>query len=297
MRLYTYIFIVFILVFKSGFTQERVLSGIVSDRDGGMPQIIVQNLSTKDGIVTNIIGEYILKVNTNDTIIYKEQTKYKSWFRSEKRIVKPNQTKIDVRLYSFCELKEKMPCNEKEVVVLVAKKRTHIDVTNYNDPCETPFYDEVDATYKIIKKVYGHYNKPTITFRAIEHAASEPFDFLDSKYSLLVIGKFCDEYHLLRKQNIPIYKTKDNRWASRYLPNQYLKKDSLLLEDEKIAFKKKKIKLSKTDYRKRKRLYESTPKYHTLKNRKLKLLMENYVEDVFKYIYLPKLKEWEFIQE
>lgn len=72
----------------------------------------------------------------------------------------------------------------------------------------------VKAKYRILQRVYGHFDKDTIEFEAYSH--SRRFLFTDYKTVLLYVSEHNGKLYQEKYLYDPLFKTKDGRWAGPY---------------------------------------------------------------------------------
>ena len=108
--------------------------------------------------------------------------------------------------------------NENErnnrLFVFVGEK---IDVTPMPD---TPgrFDAGVTAKYKILERVYGHYDKEVIEFEAYDHYGTPPFT--KYKNALMFVSEYDGKFYQEKYMFDPLFRTKNGKWAGPY-SNEY----------------------------------------------------------------------------
>jgi hypothetical protein len=91
------------------------------------------------------------------------------------------------------------------------------------------------GTYKILERVYGHFDADTITFRAYSHRGFPEFGNFSTV--LLYVSKKDTIYYHEKYQFNEVYKTTNNRWAG-FSRDYYDQIDNAsLIKAEKIEFK------------------------------------------------------------
>lgn len=111
------------------------------------------------------------------------------------------------------------------------------------DTTQIPFDYAIKAKYRVIKNVYGNYNKDTIEFESYDHFGR--FPFLDYKYVLLFVSNYNGRFIHEKYQFFDVYKTTNGRWASSYKIADYnhpynkntIIKPELIEFDEEVMYK------------------------------------------------------------
>ena len=194
------------------FSQQKDISGIVFDhKDTPFPGVDITNVSSKIKVYTDFDGKYTIKARVGDTLTFSMTDCYKSDYK----IVNESDS-INAKVSMYSEIKEDYcETRPKDFYVFVAEKKD-FNTVFVNDECVISMDQSAISTYKIIKNIYGDYNKQFITFKAYDHNSIIPFGFSKTKYALLFIVSYCDEYFSIKYQYYNVYKTKDNRFAVRY---------------------------------------------------------------------------------
>lgn len=88
------------------------------------------------------------------------------------------------------------------------------------------------ATYRIMQKICGEYDKDTVIFTAYDHYGFPGFG--NYQYALLFLNNYEGAIYHEKYQYFPLYKTKDGKWASNYHYEEY--GDETNVKPEKINF-------------------------------------------------------------
>jgi hypothetical protein len=76
-----------------------------------------------------------------------------------------------------------------------------------------------EATYKVLQRVYGHYEGDTITFAVYDHYGVPPFSRY--KNALLFVSQSTSGWYHEKYQFFAVYPTQDGRWAGSYNRHAY----------------------------------------------------------------------------
>ena len=91
-----------------------------------------------------------------------------------------------------------------------------------------------DASYKIIKNLYGDFKGDSIKFTAYDHYGVPAFSH--HKYVLLFVSKYCGKLFHEKYQYFDVYPTTNGRWASPGDPRRFNSSDTSRVQIEKIPF-------------------------------------------------------------
>jgi hypothetical protein len=266
----------FLVLCNYSYAQEFQISGkVLSDYDLTLPGAIVENLISKEKVITNFDGAYEIAAKIGDTLKFSGSEKLKNCFEVKYRIVN-NDADINLQILSVEGLKYQL-CKDipKEVYIFIGK-RINSEGDNSYDECFISPNIHIIANYEIREQFYGDLNLETITFKDSDHASIEPFPYLNSKYALLFLLKDCHEYYLWDSKEI--LKTKEGDWALAYHPDNYSRFKGISSQLQTIPFNKN-VKFKGT-YQPNK-LYSEffNEPYYVQKGKYLKPLMGNYVKD------------------
>lgn len=93
-----------------------------------------------------------------------------------------------------------------------------------------------DASYKIIKNLYGDFKGDSIKFTVYDHYGVPAFSH--HKYVMLFVSQYCGKLFHEKYQYFDVYPTTDGRWASPGDPKRFNSTDNSKVRIEKIAFGK-----------------------------------------------------------
>ena len=62
--------LIFVLSTQIFFAQERVVSGVVSDATGPMPNVNIMLRGAKNGVQSDFDGKYKIKAKTGDVLVF-----------------------------------------------------------------------------------------------------------------------------------------------------------------------------------------------------------------------------------
>lgn len=269
------IIVSFLIVSNYSYAQEFQIRGkVISDDTFALPGAIVENLISKEKVATDLDGDYVINAKIGDTLKFSPE-KLENCFEVVYRTVS-NDSNINVQILSKAGLKNQL-CKDipKEFYIFIGKRISSESDYSY-DECFINMNTNIVADFEIVEQFYGDLNMKSITFKDSDHASIIPFPYLNTRYSLLLIVKYCDEYYL--RDSKEIYKTKNGQWAVAYNPKNYstIKDDTLHLQT--INFKSSAKVLPKGYNRKRDSLLLKKP-YYENKGIYFKPLMGNYVKD------------------
>lgn len=138
-----------------------------------------------------------------------------------------------------------------------------------------------DAKYKILEKIYGHYDKDTIDFVLYDHEGNP--EVAAHNTVMLFVSKHNGVLYHEKYQYFPMYITIEERWASPYSVQDYNHpyKDSITVKPEIIPFKDK-VYFSVIHLHPDKIAKIYSPQYFEIKDRKAFTRYGNYSDDLFK---------------
>jgi len=127
-------------------------------------------------------------------------------------------------------------CNQpaEKLYVFIAEK---ISVTYAIDTlyCNRISMDsKFNATYKIVKNLYGDFKGDSIKFIAYDHYGVPAFSH--HKYVMLFVSQYCGKLIHEKYQYFDVYPTVNGRWASPGDPKRFDSSDTSQIRLEKIPF-------------------------------------------------------------
>jgi len=143
----------------------------------------------------------------------------------------------------------------------------------------------VIAKYKVLQRVYGNYDKDTISFEAYDHYGEPAF----TKYKnvLMFVSESKENkghYYMEKYQYFDVYKTKNGRWASSYKASDYghSYNEHTTVKPEKIDFLRTlEYPVKITVAGRPVELHYPQP-YYEIKGDSAIALYGNYIEELFK---------------
>lgn len=261
--------ILLLLVFIRSFSnaQQVRLSGILKDSNS-------EFLSNPRAILNDTLNrfskKYLAKPSYGEENIFMEN--YDIWsklIKDSSLVVKPNaqhQFSINADLkdsisftsnhhtsqcYAVKDLLKKdsilitlikIPCipyvecieTNPKLYVFIGEK-IKVDYASRDRFCNRILMDsEFDASYKVIKNLYGDYKGDSINFTAYDHYGTPSFSH--HQYVLLFVSEYCGKLIHQKYQFFDVYPTKDGRWASPGDPWRFNRPDSVGIRGEKIDF-------------------------------------------------------------
>lgn len=283
-----------VLIYQISFTQEiLVKGGIIDNYELPFPGSQVINLRTNEKVTTDFDGNYQIKAQIGDTLLFKAYEKVVECYTEARRLVY-NKENIDVKLWEI-KILDLRDCDAKpkELLVFVGKIN-YMESVFDNSPCADFRNDHGIGEYENIQPIYGDFSneKKSIKFEASEHAYIDSFIINKHKYALLFIRKYCDDkYYLIFHRDI--YRTKNNKWAIKYYnpkrPWYFNGMDSIESKISSIKFKNATVRAKNIDSTKK---YLKAP-YYKQKGKKFIPLKGFYVEDYFK-LWKSNQKEWKY---
>ena len=173
------------------------------------------------------------------------------------------------------------PDSNSTLLVIVGEKLSIREEQQPPDSSLSLHYAKFTAHYRILEKVCGDYQQDTISFTAYDHYGFPSF----GKYQYVLL------YLNITKEGIfheiylhsPLYKTKDDRWASPYSMLDFKRgHDGITVEPQKIDFVQE-ISFSVEGFTRAKtQKWYPEPYYRIDKvNKKAIAVMGNYVPELF----------------
>ena len=154
-------------------------------------------------------GLFKLSVNVNDSLFFKSPTCVTQRF-SVKDLIKLDS--IDIKLMpQKCVTYEKCNDTAKKLSVFIGEK---IEVKRINELlCENiiAFDSKFEATYKLVKNIYGKLNTDTVKFVAFDHYGIPAFS--EYRYVLLFVSEHCGKLYHEKYQYFDVYETEEGNWA------------------------------------------------------------------------------------
>jgi len=128
------------------------------------------------------------------------------------------------------------PDAEGKLLVIIGEKIEIKEVEPWIDTVMLMSDSRFIAHYRILQKVCGEYDKDTISFTVYDHYGFPEFG--NYQYALLYLIVTKKEIYHEKYLYSPLYKTKDDRWASSYSPLDYGfdEKKNTTVKPEKIDF-------------------------------------------------------------
>lgn len=152
--------------------------------------------------------------------------------------------------------------------------------------------DTMDATftarYKIIEKVCGDYEDDTVDFTIYDHSGFLAFS--NSQKVMLFLVKNSGSYYHGKYLYYPMYRTKENRWASAFPVFKYLPEDSLLypFRPERISFSDT-VSYDVTGLKKRQILTRYPPPYYRISGNRAYPVYGFHVQELLQLNYINYL--------
>jgi hypothetical protein len=104
---------------------------------------------------------------------------------------------------------------KRDLIVFVGKK---LSVTE--QPAEEDSLDgKFEARFRVLRRVFGHYDKPEITFTVYDHYGEPAFARYDT--ILMFVARYEGKLYHEKYQFLPVYPTANGRWASCGDPEQW----------------------------------------------------------------------------
>jgi len=178
------------------------------------------------------MGRFTIMANLKDSLIFKS---YQCITQRHAVSDLINKDSIEITLLKQpCLPYQK--CNQpaEELYVFIAEK---ISVNYAKDTlyCDRFTMDsKFDASYKIIKNLYGDFKGDSIKFTAYDHYGVPAFSH--HKYVMLFVSQYCGKLFHEKYQYFDVYPTTDGRWASPGDPKRFNSSDTSAVQVEKIQF-------------------------------------------------------------
>ena len=97
---------------------------------------------------------------------------------------------------------------KRDLIVFVGKKLSVVE-----QPAEENSMDgKFEARFRILKRVFGHYDEPEIAFTVYDHYGEPGFSHFDTV--LLFVSRYEGKLYHEKYQFFPVYPTAKGRWAS-----------------------------------------------------------------------------------
>ena len=173
------------------------------------------------------------------------------------------------------------PDSNSKLLVIVGEKISIREEDQPPDSSLTLRYAKFTAHYRILEKVCGDYRQDTISFTAFDHYGFPSFGNYQHALLYLNVTKegIFHEIYLFS----PLYRTKDNRWASPYsMPDHNRGHKRITVKPEKIDFAKE-VSFNIDGFTRTKtQKWYPEPYYRIDKlNKKAIAVMGNYVAELF----------------
>ena len=173
------------------------------------------------------------------------------------------------------------PDSNSKLLVIVGEKISIREEDQPPDSSLTLRYAKFTAHYRILEKVCGDYRQDTISFTAFDHYGFPSFGNYQHALLYLNVTKegIFHEIYLFS----PLYRTKDNRWASPYsMPDHNRGHKRITVKPEKIDFAKE-VSFNIDGFTRTKtQKWYPEPYYRIDKvNKKAIAVMGNYVPELF----------------
>jgi hypothetical protein len=291
--------VLFLLAFQMVFSQEILVKGRAFN-SGKFNERIV-DIFKNDKLITRTdsIGNFEIYAKLSDSLFFQ------SLYHTPKKylvadLVKKKKINIKLKLEP-CEVWPSHPEKPTKLYVFIGKEiKTWESPSSYCNGIPLDFRSI--AKYKIIKNIYGNYNKKTIQFTSYIHSSPKrqfhiplKTHFSDYEYCIFYVLQYKGELIKIKYLFDDVYMTKEGKWASPIKPKGLFHTISLgIIKPTKINF------ITPIEFSYEEKFEKSIKEkfsdiYSTVKEGKITVNYGYYVEDLFEIRKAVDLKEYDYL--
>lgn len=291
--------LLFLLAFQMVFSQEILVKGKAFNSGKFDNRIVYIVKNDKLITQTDSIGNFEINAKLSDSLFFQS-----FFYTAEKYLVadliKKNKIKIELDLEP-CEVWPSHPEKPTKLYVFIGK-----EIKTWESPSSHCNVGAIDfrsiAKYKVVKNIYGGFNKDTIQFTSYIHSSPKrqshiPFKthFSDYEYCVFYVLQYEDELIKIKYLFDDVYMTKEGKWASPIKPKGLFHTISLdLIKPTKINFNPP-IEFT-YDVKFEKSIKEKFPETYTkISDGKISVDYGYYIEDLFEIRKKDRLKEYDYL--
>jgi hypothetical protein len=289
----------FLLTFQIVFSQAILVKGKAFN-SGKFNQCIV-DIFKNDKLITRTdsIGNFEIYAKLSDSLFFQ------SLYHTTKKflvadLVKKKKINIKLKLEP-CEVWPSHSEKPTKLYVFIGKKiKTWASPSSYCNGIPLDFRSI--AKYKIIKNIYGNYNKKTIQFTSYIHSSPKrqfhiplKTHFSDYEYCIFYVLQYEGELIKIKYLFDDVYMTKEGKWASPIKPKGLFHSISLdIIKPTKINFMTPIEFTYENEFEKL--IKEKFPETYTkISDGKISVEYGYYLEDLFEIRKAVHLKEYDYL--